>query len=209
MQRARELPYEVSLTHLMSASVPIPVRARDGAAPTPLLREFERVVQENHDRIYRAACLLIDHRVDAEDLTQSVFVQAWRAWAKFEGRSQPYTWLYRILLRTYRRQQRQRWWLDWRLGKTESLAEETTATVADIRPHPDDVTARRDDCLEVRAVIRVLSPKLREVLVLRYTEDWSLAQIAEVLGIPVGTAKSRLIFAQKIVAERLKARGWK
>lgn len=66
----------------------------------------------------------------------------------------------------------------------------------------------KDDCLEVRTVIQGMSPKLRAVLVLRYTEDWPLEKIADALGIPAGTVKSRLNMAQKIVAERLKSRGW-
>jgi RNA polymerase sigma-70 factor (ECF subfamily) len=173
------------------------------------VREFEQVVYDNRERIYRAACMLLDNDAEAEDLTQSVFVQAWRGWERFEGRSQAYTWLYRILLRAYRRQQRRRWWLVTRSFVNNSSEHETVNQLVDNQPPPDVSARRKDDCSEVRTVMRGMSPKLREVLVLRYTEDWSVDQIAAALGIPTGTVKSRLNFAQQIVAERLRSRGWK
>jgi RNA polymerase sigma-70 factor (ECF subfamily) len=171
--------------------------------------EFERVVHENRDRIYRVARFLLDDPVEAEDLTQSVFEQAWRGWEKFEGRSQAYTWLYRILLRSYHRQQRRRWFSGLFSSNNHDSGDDPLHAIEDAGPKPDTMAARKDDCMEVRVVMRGMSPKLREVLVMRYTEDWSVQQIAMALDIPEGTVKSRLNLALKTVAERLRSRGWK
>jgi RNA polymerase sigma-70 factor (ECF subfamily) len=192
-----------------SACSPPPVIARAENGDERTLSEFEQVVRDNHERIYRAACLLLSDPAEAEDMTQIVFVEAWRGWLGFERRSQPYTWLYRILLRKCRRHQRRLGWLRrWcevaDLGTAKALEQ-----VADDRPAPDAVACRRDDRAELRAVMRGMSPKLREVLVLRYLEDWPLSQIADTLGLPVGTVKSRLALAQNVVAQRLQAKGWK
>jgi len=169
------------------------------------------MVRANRERIYRVARFLLDDPVEAEDLTQSVFEQAWRGWQKFEGRSQPYTWLYRILLRSYHRQRRRRWWSEVFSANHHDASpnNEHLQHIEDGSPKPDAMAARNDDCLEVRAVVRGISPKLREVLVLRYTEDWSVQQIAQALDIPEGTVKSRLNLALKTVAQRLRSRGWK
>jgi RNA polymerase sigma-70 factor (ECF subfamily) len=170
--------------------------------------DFEQVVRDKRARIYRAACFLLDDAAEADDLTQQVFVAAWRGWQKFEHRSEPYTWLYRILLRVHSRHQRRRWWRERVLGHRDADSPASLENVADEQPAPDSATRRADDRLEVRAVIRGMSPKLRAVLVLRYSEDLPLEQIAATLGVPVGTVKSRLNLAQQTVADRLRKRGW-
>ena len=173
-----------------------------------IVPDFETVVQQNRGRLYRAACFLLDDPAEAEDLTQQVLVAAWRGWARFEGRSEPYTWLYRILLRTHRRYRRRRWWLERLLPVGRDNPVSPLESIVDQRPQPDGQLRRADDCAEVRAVMRGMSQKLREVLVLRYSEDLPLEQIAATLAVPLGTVKSRLNLAQQVVAQRLRQRGW-
>lgn len=171
--------------------------------------DFDHVVHENRQRIYRAACFLLEDAAEAEDLTQTVFVQAWRGWPAFRGQSATYTWLYRILLRAARRHRRRQWWR-LRLARiTGAELDRSIESVPDSNPPPDAAARSADDCMEVRAVMRTMSPKLREVLVLRYSEQLSLAEIAAALGVPEGTVKSRLNLAQAAVAQRLRQRGWK
>jgi len=174
-----------------------------------IVPDFEAVVQQNRGRLYRAACFLLGDPAEAEDLTQQVFVAAWRGWAQFEGRSEPYTWLYRILLRTHRRYRRKRWWVDRLLPFNRENTGSPLESIADERPQPDGRLRQSDDCAEVQAVMRGMSQKLREVLVLRYSEDLSLEAIAATLEVPLGTVKSRLNLAQQVVAQRLRQRGWK
>jgi RNA polymerase sigma-70 factor (ECF subfamily) len=159
---------------------------------------FEATALACRPRIYRAACLLLDDPHEAEDVTQRVFVDAWRGWARFEGRSSAFTWLYRILVRTCARHRRRYGWLAWRLGPLE--AAEAAASLADPAPGPDEHHARSEARADVRAMLRAMSLKLRAVLVLRYVEDCTVPEIARALGIPEGTVKSRLNYALESAA---------
>lgn len=174
---------------------------------TATIVEFDQVVRENRLRVYRAACYLLDDAAEAEDITQAVFVAAWRGWHRFEQRSEPYTWLYRILQRACSRHRRSRWWREHRLTLRRIAVPEGIQSVADDQPDPGVLLQRADDCQEVQSVMRGMSPKLRAVLVLRYSEDLSLEEIAAILEVPLGTVKSRLNLAQQVVAERLRKRG--
>ena len=69
-------------------------------------------------------------------------------------------------------------------------------------PSPGEATSASDDCLAVRALLKVLSPGLREVLVLRYVESYSVSEIALALKIPEGTVKSRIHYALQVAAQR-------
>lgn len=154
---------------------------------------FEATALACRPRIYRAACLLLDDPHEAEDVTQRVFVEAWRGWARFEGRSSAFTWLYRILVRACARHRRRHGWLAWRLGPTEPA--EVAEALPDPSPGPDERHARNETGADVRSLLHAMSPKLRAVLVLRYVEDCTVPEIARALRIPEGTVKSRLNYA--------------
>lgn len=159
---------------------------------------FESAALACRPRIYRAACLLLDDAHEAEDATQQTFVEAWRGWARFEGRSSAFTWLYRILVRTCARRRRRRGWLAWRGATADPV--DVAMELADPAPGPD-VRHERSDLQEaVRVLLRSLSPKLRAVLVLRYVEDCTVPEIARTLGVPEGTVKSRLNYALEAAA---------
>ena len=154
---------------------------------------FESAALACRPRIYRAACLLLDDPHEAEDATQQAFVEAWRGWARFEGRSSAFTWLYRILVRTCARRRRRRGWLAWRKAAVDPI--EMASELADPAPGPDARHEQGDTRQAVRTLLRGLSPKLRAVLVLRYVEDCTVLEIARALGVPEGTVKSRLNYA--------------
>jgi RNA polymerase sigma-70 factor, ECF subfamily len=155
---------------------------------------FEAVAEECRSRIYRAACLLLDDPCEAEDVTQQVFVEAWRAWAGFEGRASAFTWLYRILIRVCARHRRRLWWRFWR-PRSQSIEQ------LDL-PEDEATTAADDERRVLREMLREMSPKLREVLVLRYVEEMTVPEIAESLRIPQGTVKSRIHYALEVAARR-------
>jgi RNA polymerase sigma-70 factor (ECF subfamily) len=170
--------------------------------------DFDRVLEQHWDRIYQAACHLSGDAVEAEDIAQGTFVEAWKAWPRFEGRCEVYTWLYRILVRHYRRQRRKRWWVDRIRWFPEQDGQSVLHVVPDPHDNPDIELQRADEVVEVRAMMQRVSPKLREVLVLRYGEGLSVEEIAEVLELPAGTVKSRLNLGRQAVADLLQKRGW-
>lgn len=150
-------------------------------------------------------CRLGPRSLWVEDVAQDVFVQIHRGAARFEGRSSFRTWLYAIAIRVCRDH-----------GRRQRLAPETRATDDD----PDATLAALPDrsldplqALEqaerealVRAAVEQLSPEHRTTLQLRDGEDMSYEEIAQVLGVPVGTVRSRLHNARATLAGRLAAR---
>ena len=167
------------------------VRAGDGEA-------FEQLF-ERHARAVFAYCLRRTGTwAVAEDLVSVVFMETWRKRTSVvvEG-SQPWSllpWLYTVALGATRNHQRSRTRYRTALGKVPRHDTDDD--------HADDVARRVDAETRTRAVIAELE-KLpagdREVLEMSAWSDLSQAQIAQVLGIPVGTVKSRLTRAQRTV----------
>lgn len=162
-------------------------------------REFQQqeLVEQHYAQIRRAAWLLTGNRCDAEDLAQETFVQAMLGWERFEGRCDPSTWLYGILLNLHRRRIRGRgrtwrrlwgWWD--RRGPSPSV---------------DPAAAAIDREWERSIWRRVagLPEAQRAAVLLRYAEELSLERIAEIQRCPVGTVKSRLHHALRRLRSEL------
>jgi RNA polymerase sigma-70 factor (ECF subfamily) len=142
---------------------------------------------EHYPRIRRAALVLSHGNVwDADDLAQETMLHAARGWRTFAGASQVHTWLYSILLNQHRRRLRTdgRWWRSWKAWFER-------------KPHSEhDSPDWRMQAEEWRQTIWSAVAELPEVqkqtVLLRYAEELSYEQIAEILRCPVGTVKSRL-----------------
>lgn len=162
-------------------------RARDGdvEAFAELVRLFERRVRAVLGR-------LLDDERDVEEATQDTFVQAWRSLDRFRGDAAPFTWLYRIAVNeALQRTRRKR--LDTRsLDDVPGLDREIEAG-ADPRPPPTELAAENRE-LQAFLVerLRALPPDFRAPLVLRDVEGLSNREVADVLGLSVPAAKSRI-----------------
>lgn len=164
-------------------------------------RRFEAEALPHLDALYRYASHLSGDATLAEDLTQETLWKAYRAWHQFRPGSNVRAWLLTILRNTfinqYRRRQHQ--------GETVDIAEiEPYAVFREVQDV--DPEARFFDNLvdhEVTQAIDALPPEFREVLLLSDAEDLSYAEIGEILGVPVGTVKSRLFRARRALQERL------
>ncbi|MBI3467209.1 MAG: sigma-70 family RNA polymerase sigma factor [Planctomycetes bacterium] len=131
-----------------------------------------------HRRVYRLAVRMVG-RLDAADVTQEVFLQVFRGLDRFRAAAQFSTWLYRVAVNECLQHQRRS------THPLEPLTDEPASTSAG-----PERQAEQADLLE-RALGR-LEEQLRTVFLLREAEGMSYAQIAEVLGIPLGTVASQL-----------------
>lgn len=147
-----------------------------------------RLVSEYGNRLYAAAFLLCGNESDAEELTYKTLEQAIKKINQFDPDRSFYTWLYTILLNFRRMELRKKRMDVIPMGGAADLPEVACDTFAEVLA---------DSAAEVvEAAVRSLSPLLREAIVLRYYEDKSLEEMSEILGVAVGTVKSRLFNAR-------------
>lgn len=163
---------------------------------------FGVLVERYMRRAYLQALGLVGSREDALDLSQEAFVRAFRARQSLDPERPFYAWLYQILRRlcfNFKRDRRVR---------AALLAGEGSAWLTDVaaRSAPEDPAAvleRAELCMRIGAAIDGLPDREREVLVLKEFEDLKYREIAELVGVPVGTVMSRLYSARRRLAESL------
>lgn len=127
--------------------------------------------------LYRSAYLLAGSHADAEDLAQQTLLQAFRSWAKVRRADQPQAYLRRMMMNLYLAQRRPR------ARRLEVLT--------DAPPEPRGVTSTGpEDRMVLWPHVVSLPPRQRAVIVLRYYEQLSEAEIAAALGCSAGTVKS-------------------
>lgn len=153
----------------------------------------------HHVRVYRFALRLVKNESTAEDLISEIFLDVWRQAGKFEGRSAVSTWILAITrfkaLSALRR-------------RTDAeLDDETAAAIEDTSDNPEEVVAKKDTGDVLRNCLTALSREHREVIDLVYYHEKSVEEVAEIVGIPENTVKTRMFYARKKLAELLKAQG--
>ena len=156
---------------------------------------FDALARDRIDRLFAIASRILRNHHDAEDAVQQAL---WTAWSDLPGLREPArfdAWLYRLLIRAC-----------YRAGH----ARRRRAAIVSIVPEMDDLpgTVIADAIVDRDALERAfasLSTEHRAVVVLHHYEGVPLVEIAETLGIPVGTARSRLHYALKRRREALEA----
>jgi RNA polymerase sigma-70 factor, ECF subfamily len=148
---------------------------------------FQPLVERYHRPLFAAAYRLLGDREEARDATQDAFLKAYQALRTFDPRRRFFSWIYRILVNeclNMRRARKPMVPLDARLAATRSNSPDVPAQQAD---------ARRI----LRRALMELSPEQREVIVLRHFEGLSYVELAEAIGVPEKTVKSRLFSARQ------------
>jgi RNA polymerase sigma-70 factor, ECF subfamily len=147
---------------------------------------WEEIVREHSARVYRLAYRLTGNSHDAEDLTQEVFVRVFRSLSSytpgtFEG------WLHRITTNLFldlaRRKQRIRF---------EGLGEDTAQRLRGGEPTPAQAFDERHLDGDIQAALKALAPEYRAAVVLCDIEGLSYEEIADTLGVKLGTVRSRI-----------------
>lgn len=143
-------------------------RAIDGDADA-----FAALYERHVDRVYRHAFYYMGTRTDAEDVAQQTFLRAWQSIGRFRRRDAPIlAWFLTIAGRTAISQLRRAREVPRDLSRREEVADDD----------PQDLVARQDSCDHVRKAVLRLSPDRQQVIILRYIEGLSIAEVAAALG---------------------------
>ncbi len=161
---------------------------------------FSWLITRYHQPIYSLLARTIRDPADAADLTQDVFVKIFRGIGSFQGDSSLRTWIYRIALHEGLNQRR--WWsrhkqqevtiemetLDCESGEPTRLKE----MLVDPGESPFELASHAETRERVEAALRLVPEPFRMTLILRDIEGFVYEEVAEMLGVNVGTVKSRL-----------------
>lgn len=157
-------------------------------------------VQQHEGRMYGYLYRLEGNSEDALDLTQEVFYRAWRSIKTFKRSERVRPWLYQVARNTqiesHRRKKLQRFSL-------EEAREEAGFEVTSEARSPMQVAESVDTQDRVQRALLQLPSEYREAVVLRFIEDLSYDEIAQIQGVALGTAKSRIFRAKEQLAELL------
>lgn len=164
-------------------------RAGDQKAFAELVARYERP-------LYALTLRMSGNRDDAADLLQGVFVKVWTGLGGFDDRRRFFSWIYRIAIHACLNHLRS-------ARRFERMETETESR----QRGPEDETERSDREMRLQRALQGLSDGDREILLLRHFLDLSYEEIAEVIGVPVRTVKSRLFTARQRLKAELERQG--
>ncbi|RXZ84871.1 sigma-70 family RNA polymerase sigma factor [Paenibacillaceae bacterium] len=150
---------------------------------------FEKLYSETVSGVYRTLYFLCQSESDVEDIAQTVYLELYRNLDKYDLSKSLHSWLYGITIRQIQGHKRKQWREQRKLQKEQQMHLSTASSVEDTVIV--QLSMEQDD-EAVFQKMNGLPDKLKQVLVLRYINELSQQEVAEVLNIPVGTVKSRL-----------------
>lgn len=170
------------------------------------IEAFEGLLERYGRRIYQIAYRMAGNDADAKDLTQEAFIRVYRAFSRIDPQAKLESWLYRIVTNLYIDMLRRR-----PKARIESLdaplvtakGDEVTREVPDESADPEETVLNAQLDADIQRALAALSVDLRMVVVLSDIEGRSYEEISETLRIPVGTVKSRLHRARRMLQSRL------
>ncbi len=208
-----------SATPSNSETDPVGSLSEDGTDPNEDLRwvtlaqkgdmnAYNQLVIRHQGKIYAMIRNMVRNDADAWDLSQDVFIKAWRALPNFEARSRFSTWLFRISHNVV---------YDWvRKRKIESSGELndeifnrdridlSARTAPALIESPDEALSNSELRIKISAALEKISPEHREVVILKDVQGLSYKEIADVMECTLGTVMSRLFYARQKLQTLLK-----
>jgi RNA polymerase sigma-70 factor (ECF subfamily) len=150
-------------------------------------------------RVFRFVLRFLNDEASAEDMVSEVFIDVWRQADRFEGRSQVSTWLFAIARNKALSVLRRR--------STEELDEEVAEFIEDPSDNPEVTMQKKQQTSLLQDCLTQLSPAHREIIDLVYYHEKSIDEVAEIVGVPANTVKTRMFYARKRIAELMGAKG--
>ena len=152
-----------------------------------------------HVRVFRFVVRLVRDEATAEDVISDVFLDVWRQAGRFEARSRVSTWLLAIARFKAISALRRR--------RDEKLDEEAAAAIEDLSDNPATALEKKD-----KSASQDFRRNIGRSSISCYYHEKSVEEVAEIVGIPENTVKTRMFYARKRLAELLKSegveRGW-
>jgi len=170
-------------------------------------RAFDLLVLKYQRKIMRLLSRMIRDPGEIEDVAHEAFIKAYRALPQFRGDSAFYTWLYRIAINTARNWQtsnNRRPSMSSVIETEEGETFDGIDNLTDIST-PESMLASRQIAETVNAAMQALPEDLRTAIVLREIEGMSYEDIAQSMGCPIGTVRSRIFRAREAIASQLKS----
>jgi RNA polymerase sigma-70 factor (ECF subfamily) len=165
---------------------------------------FGELVTRYQERLYNTLLSVLGSAEDARDVAQDAFVNAFQKLHSFRGRSAFYSWLFRIAMNSAVNRQRR---LRHATVSIEAARERSGIEPADLHPeaHPGFSLESTERQALVRSALAGLHEEFRTVLVLKEMEGLKYNEIAEIVGCPIGTVRSRIHRARLELRDRLQA----
>ncbi len=173
-------------------------RAREGDRDA-----FRQLVERHQNDVFYLALGLLQHREDAQDVVQDVFIKAYKSLSRFRGDSGLATWLYRVTLNACRDHQRKGRFM--KLQRSLGLIAEPETRWVEKRPEadPERLTTSGRLRQDLARALKRLSPAERDTFVLRQFNQLSIRETARVTGRAEGTVKNLLFRALRKLRQEL------
>jgi RNA polymerase sigma-70 factor (ECF subfamily) len=171
--------------------------------------DFDQLMREHQRRVYRVIFLLVRNDDVADVLTQECFLRAYQKLGSFRGECRVDTWLLRIavnLVRDHAKSRRNSFWK--RLVGLDQQVEINSA-MGTVQPSPEANLLAREELKAVWKALNLVSAQQRTIFLLRFAEEMSLGEIAEVLGLATGSVKAQLFRATAKVREVVRQKQWR
>ena len=169
-------------------------------------RAYEELLTRFQQPVYTLALRLLEDQSEAFDVVQEVFLKVFRNIGSFRGQSSLKTWIYRITVNEAHNARR--WFFRHRRREVEldchpEEARNWKEIIADSSRSPFEIASDGEQHLMIEAALERINPIFRDAVVLRDITDLSYEEIAEVLGVSLGTVKSRILRGREALREEL------
>jgi RNA polymerase sigma-70 factor, ECF subfamily len=160
---------------------------------------LETLLARHQAAVYRFALRLTKSESLAEETVSEVFLEVWRGAGKFEGKSQVLTWLLAIARNKAIQALRHR--------KEAQLDDAEALTIEDSSDDPEEHLVTQERGLLIHRCLSQLPPAHRQIIDLYYLREKSVSEVADLVGIPASTVKTRMFYARNSMAKLLEQAG--
>jgi RNA polymerase sigma-70 factor (ECF subfamily) len=169
-------------------------------------RSYEDLIGRFQQPVYTLALRLLNDQSEASDVVQEVFLKVFRNIGSFRGQSTLKTWIYRITVNEAHNARR--WFFRHRRREVEldtnpEEARNWKEIIPDRSRSPFEVAFDREQHVMIEAALEKINPIFREAVVLRDITDLAYEEIAEILGVSLGTVKSRILRGREALRDEL------